>query len=225
MPRSMRSWNCSAPTSMLAKTPATALSPWQHALGDEFRLLHPRLRTYFGAIPEGATGRGDGVFEIVGTPRRWLWPLLSFLAVDNVLFPAWDRDLPFRVRNAALNGRVVGLRRFEFPVRPHTMTDSIGWESGELVDRLGRHGSVRVGLRATVVDSGLVLESTWVRIAGVRLPHGIAPRVRLEESFDSDARRQRISFVMDHPALGRLYEYSGHFDYRITGQPRGGSHD
>lgn len=210
---------------MLARTPAAALSPWQQALGDDFSSLHPRLRTYFGVIPEGATGRGEGVFDIVGTPRRWLWPLLSFLAIDNVLFPAWDRDLPFRVRNASLNGRVVGLRRFEFPVRPHTMTDSIGWESGELVDRLGRHGSVRVGFRATVEGSGLVLESTWVRLAGIRLPRGISPRVRLEESFDTDAGRQRVSFVMDHPILGRLYEYSGLFDYRITGQPRGGSRD
>ena len=208
---------------MLAKIPAPGESPWQQALGDDFGSLHPRLRTYFTAIPDGAIGRGDGVFDIVGTPRRWLWPMLSLLAVDNVLFPAWDRDLTFRVRNAALGGRVVGLRRFDFPVRPHTMTDSIGWESGELVDRLGRHGSVRVGFRATVVDSGLVLESTWVRLAGIRLPRGISPRVRLEESFDERVGRQRVSFVMDHPVIGRLYEYSGHFDYRITGQPRGGS--
>lgn len=200
-----------------------ALSPWRQALGDDFSSLHPRLRRYFEAIPDGAVGRGEGVFDLVGTPRRWLWPILSFLAVDHVLFPAWDSDLPFAIRNTYEDGRVRGLRRFEFPVRARTMTDSIGWESGQLVDRLGRRGSVRVGFRASVVDAGLVLESEWIRLGGLRMPKVLAPRVRLEETWDVTARRQRVSFVMEHPLLGRLYEYSGVFDYRVTGEPRNGA--
>ena len=203
---------------MLASSPATARSPWQQALGDDFTSLHPRLKRYFGALPDGATGRGEGVFDIVGTPRRWLWPFLSLLAVDNVIFPGWDRDLPFRVRNRSRDGRVIGLRRFEFPVRPQTMTDNIGWEDGHLVDRLGRRGTIRVGLSPSVVDGALVLTSEWVRLAGIRLPRALAPRVWLEESWDAAARRQRISLRLDHPVLGRLYEYSGTFDYRVTGQ-------
>lgn len=205
---------------MLDSGPRAAVSPWHEALGDDFGLLHPRLRTYFEPIPEGATGRGEGVFDLVGTPRRWLWPLFSFLAIDHVIFPAWDRDLPFRVRNTYEDGRVRGLRRFEFPVRPRTMTDSIGWESGQLVDRLGRRGSVSVAFRASVVDGGLVLESEWVQLGGIRMPRLLAPRVHLEETWDATAGRQRVSFVMEHPVLGRLYEYAGLFDYRVTGQHR-----
>ena len=208
---------------MLDSGPRAALSPWHEALGDDFMSLHPRLRPYFDTIPEGAAGRGEGVFDLVGTPRRWLWPILSFLAIDHVLFPAWDRDLPFRVRNTYQDGRVIGLRRFEFPVRARTMTDSIGWESGQLVDRLGRRGSVKVGFRVSVVDGGLVLESDWIRLGGLRMPKVLAPRVRLEETWDATAGRQRVSFVMVHPLLGRLYEYSGLFDYRVSGQPRTGA--
>jgi hypothetical protein len=61
-------------------------SPWEAALGDVLGGLHPRLRGYFAAIPAGHLGVGEGVFATVGTPRRWLWPLLWFFARDGVLF-------------------------------------------------------------------------------------------------------------------------------------------
>jgi hypothetical protein len=44
-------------------------SPYEIVLGDDVARLHPRLGTYFGEIPAGSVGRGQGVFDSVGTPR------------------------------------------------------------------------------------------------------------------------------------------------------------
>ncbi|WP_246878772.1 hypothetical protein [Microbacterium sp. BLY] len=42
-------------------------SPYARALGERIADLHPRLRTYFQAVPEGMVGVGIGTFQRVGT--------------------------------------------------------------------------------------------------------------------------------------------------------------
>ncbi|MDO7881977.1 DUF4166 domain-containing protein [Antiquaquibacter soli] len=190
-------------------------SPWVEALGSDLERLHPRLRAYFGTIPEGSIGHGRGVFDVVGTPRRWLWPLVALLSLDAVLFPVWERDVPFRVRNAPVDGRVDALRRFEFARGARTMVDSTSFE-GALVDRLGRRGLISAQLVARVRDGMLVLESSRTRVLGIPVPVALSPRITLIERWDDAAERQHVSLVLDAPLIGRLYEYSGHFDYRVV---------
>ncbi|PYY32550.1 DUF4166 domain-containing protein [Curtobacterium sp. MCJR17_055] len=75
-------------------------SPYElSAPADVLARLHPRLRTYFGRIPSGYVGRGSGTFSVVGTPRRWVWPVLAVFARDAVMFPVWEHDVPFTVEN------------------------------------------------------------------------------------------------------------------------------
>lgn len=199
--------------------------------------LHPRLSTYFGAIPPGHVGRGEGVFDVVGTPRRWLWPLLAWFARDSVVFPVWERDVPFTVENRPARvrrGSGTGLearpavrahRTFRFRSGSRTMVDAITAEPDGLVDHLGRRGRVSARLRAEVdahgPDAGaLRLVSTRVtfRALGreVRLPALIAPRVTLMERFDDEADLQRVSLVLTAPVLGTLYRYEGAFRYEIA---------
>ncbi|MGG7308896.1 DUF4166 domain-containing protein [Curtobacterium sp. AB451] len=198
--------------------------------------LHPRLSTYFGAIPPGHVGRGEGVFDVVGTPRRWLWPLLAWFARDAVMFPVWERDVPFTVENRPAHVRrgrggrearpaVRAHRTFRFRSGSRTMVDAITAEPDGLVDHLGRHGRVSARLRAEVdahgPDAGaLRLVSTRVtfRALGreVRLPALIAPRVTLKERFDDVADRQRVSLVLSAPLVGTLYRYEGAFRYEIA---------
>lgn len=199
--------------------------------------LHPRLSTYFGAIPPGHVGRGEGVFDVVGTPRRWLWPLLAWFARDSVMFPVWERDVPFTVENRPARvrrGPGTGLearpavrshRTFRFRSGSRTMVDAITAEPVGLVDHLGRRGRVSARLRAEVdargPDAGaLRLDSTRVtfRALGreVRLPARIAPRVTLKERFDDEADLQRVSLVLTAPVLGTLYRYEGAFRYEIA---------
>lgn len=185
------------------------------ALGDDLERLHPRLRAYFGTMPAGSIGYGRGEFDVVGTPRRWLWPLLALLSLDAVLFPVWERDVPFRVRNVPFDGAVTALRRFEFAGGSRTMADSTSFE-GALVDRLGRRGLVRARLVARVREGMLVLESTRTVVLGIPLPAAISPRVTLTERWDDEVGRQHVSLLLEAPVVGRLYEYSGHFDYRVV---------
>ncbi|MGO4593693.1 DUF4166 domain-containing protein [Leifsonia sp. 2TAF2] len=207
-------------------------SPYRAVLGAAFDELHPRLRAYFDAIPAGAVGRGAGVFDTVGTPRRWLWPVLAVFARSHVMFPVWERQVPFTVENRP--GRrpdgspvVLATRVFDLRSRTATMVDAIGVDSGRidgphLVDRLG--GPVRTEARfaASVSDGGLRLRSTvvWLILAGrrVRVPRPFAPVVVLTERWDEESGQQRVSITVRAPVIGRVYQYAGRFRYEIVNE-------
>jgi len=192
-------------------------SPWQRALGDSMAELDPGLRAYFGSIPEGYVGRGEGVFDVVGTRRRWLWPVFAILARDGVVFPVWEHAVPFTVTNRPTpRGTVTATRVFHFRAGDSVMTDETGVTREGLTDRLGRHGIVSATFDAKVVNGRLVLTSTdaVLRLGPLRFPLGVlAPRVSLVERTDAD--HQHVSLRMTHPLLGTLYEYSGSFTYAL----------
>lgn len=191
-------------------------SPWEAVLGDRIESLHPRLRAYFGEITEGNAGIGVGVFAVVGTPRRWLWPIFWVLGRDGVLFPGWEHDVPFTVRNTPRGSTLHSSRIFRFPRGDREMVDVTSSVGDVVEDRLGHRGLVRARLAASVVDGSLTLASTRTWLAGIPLPRWIAPRVSLTERWDATANAQRVSFVLEAPLLGRLYEYAGSFTYRIV---------
>ena len=195
--------------------PTVERSPWEAALGDRVDELSPGLRAYFGAIPHGCVGRGRGQFERVGTPRRWLWPVLALLAVDGIVFPVWQRRVPFEVENRSDGMRLHGIRRFAFSEGARTMVDTITADGATIVDRLGRHGLVEARFHASVIGGALVLRSvrTALRIGRLRVALPFGPRVELVERTAGE--RQRVSLVMTSPLLGRIYEYAGEFDYRV----------
>ena len=131
-------------------------SPYRAVLGAAFDELHPRLRAYFDAIPAGAVGRGSGVFETVGTPRRWLWPVLAVFARSHVMFPVWEREVPFTVENRAVTApdgspAVAATRRFALRSGAATMVDEISVRRGAVIDRLG--DPVRTTMVGNVIDS------------------------------------------------------------------------
>jgi hypothetical protein len=192
-------------------------SPWQSALGDGYDDLHPRLRAYFGGIPAGSVGRGAGVFEVVGTPRRWLWPVFALLAPAHVLFPVWQKDVAFTVVNTP--GHVLTAERtFAFATGERTMRDAVRWRDAHLDDVLGAPQRVGVRLNAAVSGGDLHLTSTatWLIIAGVKLPmpSPLSPHMTLIESIGADDR-QHVAFTLRAPLIGTIYEYRGSFDYRI----------
>ena len=168
--------------------------------------LDPRLRRYFGEIPAGSVGVGRGVFDIVGTPKRWLWPVLWVLGRQGVVFPAWSRDVPFTVVNRPDAGALHGIRTFHFAGGDRAMVDSI---SPTLVDSLGTRGQYRATLRGAVENGALHLWSTGLRYRGIRIPG----RVDVTERSDGDL--QHVAVAITAPIVGRVYEYSGHFSYEI----------
>ena len=170
---------------------------------------------------------GAGVFDVVGTPRRWLWPVLWVLAVDSIRFPAGHRDVPFTVENtpnvdAWGNASVRAVRTFHFMSGDRQMIDAITVEGDFLVDHLGQSRAFIAALSATVANGELRMTSTTfaVRIGRVhiRIPRTIAPIVTLVERFDDGTGLQYVSVMVDAPMIGRLYENSRSFSYVLRSE-------
>lgn len=190
-------------------------SPWRLALGPRLAELDPALASYFSDIPAGSVGRGTGVFEVVGTPRRWLWPVLAVLGRAGIAFPVWERDVPFEVRNEPADSAVRAALTFRFRVGERVMRHEIRMTARGLVDVLGTRGRLEARLRATPSDGRLELVSTGtvLRLGAARIPIPLAPRVHLVERRDGD--RQRVELALTAALVGRIYEYAGAFDYRL----------
>lgn len=199
-------------------------------LGDSLDALHPRLRAYFGAIPAGHAGYGHGVFDTVGTPRRWLRLFIRLLAGPDVLFPVWGRGVPFSIVNSPTRegGRaaVAAVRTFHFASGDRDMVDLIAAAPGGLVDLLGSGRRFEASFSSGVSGGALTMRSKRVRLRVGRLrvivPRGLAPQVSLTERFDDASGRQHVEVIMTMPLLGRVYEYAGFFRYEVrAGDPMG----
>lgn len=190
-------------------------SPWQLALGARLQELDPALADYFSTIPEGSVGRGSGVFDHVGTPRRWLWPLFALLSRAAIAFPVWERNVPFEVLNVPGDGAVRATIAFGFGHGARVMRHEVGMSPRGLIDVLGTRGRFVAALSVEAVDGHLEVRSTalWLRLARAHISVPLAPRILLVER--SDGSRQRVEFEMTAPLIGRIYSYSGTFDYRI----------
>lgn len=195
-------------------------SPYARALGARIDDLHPRLQTYFLAIPEGSVGIGEGVFDHVGTPRRWLWPLLRVLERRGVVAACEERDVPFRVENRTIASRAIGERTFHLAGGPWVMHDAVALSRhGRIVDELGEPGVIAACFDVATEEGALHLTSRAIGFrfgpVRVRVPRLLSPVVRLTERFDDRDDRQHVAVTIDAPIIGRVYAYSGNFRYRI----------
>lgn len=213
---------------MTDRVPESALSPWQMILGDSFTELHPQLRAYFQAIPEGSVGIGDGVFDTVGTPRAWVRLLIRIVVDDDVLFPVWEQNVPFTVTNtpAGNTGRpaVTAERVFTFHGATSIMRDRIVATPDGMVDVLRARRRFRALFVTQVVDGGLRLTSTRMALRIGRrhlmISRMFAPRVTLTERFSDSDERQHVSLSVHAPLVGKVYEYAGSFRYEIKHELR-----
>jgi hypothetical protein len=210
-------------------------SPYELTSGSALDDLHPVVRRYVSGIRPGFRGYGSGVFEQVGTPRRWLRPLLRMLAPQGIAFPVWEHNVPFTVVNAPLADRdgrtgVVAVRRFHFLGGARTMIDAITADNpgrDGLVDHLGLNRRWRMRLATRVVRGELHLTSTALEVRlgrhHIALPAAVTPTVTVVERFDDGANAgegaQRVTAVVELPVIGRVYEYTGTFEYEIRPEP------
>lgn len=198
-----------------------ARSAYERALGSHVVELHPVLQRYFAAIPVGAVGIGEGVFEVFGSERRWLRPLFAVAKRCRVIVPGMHRRVFFRVENRTESGRQTAMRTLWLDSGEWSMIDAVSFGPSGVVDVLGSPAIVEAGFAVDVVDGGLrltsrrvVLRLGWLRVA---VPKAMRPNIALSERFDDAVNRQRVALTVDLPVLGRIYEYSGTFTYRIEG--------
>lgn len=193
-------------------------SPYAAALGARRTRLAPALQRYFDAVPAGHVGRGEGVFHVVGTPRRWLWPLLRPLERSGVVPAGWWRDVPFTVVNRTIGDRGIGVRTFHLPTGDFTTTDIVARSGSGTADAIGLPTRVAARFDLDVVDGMLTITSRRIGLRIGRLRLGTPPwfraRIRIVEYPEGDT--QGMSFTLDLPLVGRVYEYRGSFHwYRI----------
>jgi len=198
----------------------SGVSVYHRALGAEFARLPPLLQRYFGPIPAGAVGIGEGWYTSAGyRGPRWLRPALRLSARRDVLFPEAAEDVPFTVENRMRCDVLQGERTFALPGVTRRMVDAMTAAGpGVIVDRLGRRGGLEVRLRPSVQPGGLRLTSTAVaiRVARVRIPLPPLARVVVDERVEPDAPRiQHVDVRVRVVLLGEVFRYTGSFVYRI----------
>ncbi len=194
------------------------VSPYAAALGDRRNRLAAPLQRYFDTIPDGYVGRGEGVFHVVGTPRKWLWPLLRPLQRSAVVPAGFWLDVPFTVVNRTIGERGMGVRTFHLPNGDFTMTDIVARSGVGTADAIGTPARVSARFDLDVRDEKLLITSRRIGLRIGRLRLGTPPwfpaRIRIVEYAEGDGHG--MSFTLDLPLIGRVYEYRGSFrSYRI----------
>lgn len=202
-------------------------SGYQRVLGDAYGDLPPVLARYFGPIPLGYVGVGEGTYDTVGSRYRLLaWPLLAWSARHDMLFPETGAQVPFLVESRPAADGLAGSRWFAFPGRLRVMRDTMRAGDGEIIERIGRRGGLEVRLRPAVADGRMVLRCrrlAW-RVGGLRVPLPRVASVTVRESADPDGGgRQRVDVRLRMPLLGEVFRYSGSFAYRIVRDDDSGS--
>lgn len=202
-------------------------SVYQRVLGASFDELVPELRTYFGPVESQRVGVGSGVFEVAGSARRWLVPVLAWLGWRRVLFAEFGHDIPFDIVNTpGADGSLSAVRTLHFAsrraggARDRALEDTMRVIEGRLHDFLGRRRGLEARFVLTVEDGLLRMRSDrlWLRVAGGRIRMWL-PRlatVTIAESWDHDAGRQHVDVRLHSPLIGEWFRYSGGFEYRTV---------
>jgi hypothetical protein len=196
-------------------------SIFQRALGGDFDRLHPRLRERFGfATDDGIACVGTGVMDEVWRGSPLADPFLRLGTLRHILFPDRGTDVPFTIENYAYRdgfGRETVTFVRTFDVRPGrrrrfdaTMVYCPRRES--IVDFLGTHQHVAVGLDPTVDDrGGLWLRTTDSHCGWLPLPRALSGRAEVHEWFDDATDRFHIDVRVSNPVLGPVFGYRGWF--------------
>lgn len=201
-------------------------SIYQTAMGSDFGKLQPELREYFGlAAGEGRSGHGQGVFDVAGCTAWFARPAFRLTALENAFFPEYHSDVPFTIRNyphvdpfgrPALTAR----RELDFGTAQRVFEDTTSLQDGVLTDYVGKHRRMATLLSCTATAGGRIrMVSSRTRVfAGPRipLPDAVGALAHVEQWWDDDAGRFRISTRVVHRQLGTLLVYAGAFDYTLA---------
>ena len=91
-----------------------------------------------------------------------------------------------------------------------------------LRNEIGPHRTVVTTFDIDVRDGAVVLSIRRVgmRFGRVRIaaPRFLRPRIGLVERWDEERQRHHVDMTIDAPLLGRVYEYTGYFEYEIESE-------
>lgn len=209
---------------------------YQLGLGPDFSRLQPELQEYFSlAAGSGHYGVGEGVFDVVGCPQRWLRPLLRLTTGEQAFFPEYGEGIRFRIENHAhLDpfGRpsLTARREIFFPGVTRVFSDTTSWDSTagihRLVDYVGRYRRLATDLNLSVTAEGRlrgISESSRLLLGPLRLPlpGALDAKAYAEQWWDASEGKHRIQVKAIQPQVGLVLVYAGRFDYRLEPYPDG----
>ena len=200
------------------------VSIYEHALGSEFRKLHPQIQRRFGLTSEaGVAAIGRGVMERVWHGAPYTLPFLYIGTWRSIMFPEQGKDVPFTIENYAYRdalGRetVTWVRTFRTG-RERRFDAYMIWSEARrcIVDYLGTHQHLAVDLDLSVTENGgLRLRSGEQRFYegpfGFRFPMLFSGVAEVCEWFDDRSGRFRIDVHVSNRRWGPLFGYTGSFD-------------
>jgi Domain of unknown function (DUF4166) len=203
-------------------------SIYEHALGEDFKRLHPMIQRRFSLTSEsGVAAIGRGVMEEVWHGAMYTLPFLYLGSWRSIMFPEQGRNIPFSIRNYAYrdaSGRetVTWIRTFETAKGTASQRRFDAYmiyskQRGRIVDYLGTHQHLAVDIDISVAaNGGIALRSGEQRfyegIAGFRFPLLFSGVAEVWEWFDETSGRFRIEVNVKNPTWGPLFGYRGSFE-------------
>jgi len=199
-------------------------SIYEQALGDKFRLLHPRMQERFGFnSKDPCASIGRGVMDRIWRGKFFTLPFLYVGSWRRIMFPESGTAIPFTIRNYAYLdpfGRetVTWIRNFETP-HPRRFDAYMIYseQRGCIVDYLGTHEHLAVDIQLSVdARGGLRLRSGAQRFyegfIGFNFPLIFSGIADVCEWYEDSDQKFHIEVNVHNDIWGPLFGYSGSFD-------------
>lgn len=199
-------------------------SIYEQALGEKFKLLHPRIQERFGFNSNDKLASiGTGVMEKVWHGAFYTMPFLYVGSWRRIMFPEQGQAIPFMIRNYAYvdeYGRetVTWIRNFE--TRTPRRFDAYmiySQQRGKIIDYMGTHQHLAVDIDLSADErGGLCLHSAAQRFyegfIGFSFPMIFSGEANVCEWFEESDQKFHIEVNVSNRLWGPLFGYTGSFN-------------
>jgi hypothetical protein len=198
-------------------------SIYEQALGEKFRLLHPRIQERFGfSSRDNRACVGTGTMDEIWHGPLYTMPFLYVGSWRRIMFPERGRSVPFTIRNYSYIdqfGRETITWIRNFATRTPRRFDAYMIFSQQrqlIVDYLGTHQHLAVDIHVSVDDrGGLRLRSGdqrfyegWIDFSFPQFFSGVA---EVCEWYEESDQRFHIEVSVSNQVWGPLFGYRGSF--------------
>jgi hypothetical protein len=199
-------------------------SIYEQALGQKFKLLHPRIQERFGfSSPDRVACIGRGTMDKIWHGAFYTLPFLYVGSWRQIMFPERGTSVPFTIRNYAYldeYGRetITWIRDF-LTIHPRRFDAYMVFSQQRnlIVDYLGTHQHLAVDIDLSVDErGGLRLCSGAQRFyegrIGFSFPMLFSGVATVCEWYDDSDQRFHIEVTVRNRVWGPLFGYRGSFD-------------